>query len=63
MVVETKCFAVREGRYKLIFVPGESGPIYRLFDLSSDPQCRRNLARTQPKVFARMKRLLPERAR
>ncbi|MHC4223057.1 MAG: sulfatase family protein [Planctomycetota bacterium] len=63
MVVDTKCFAVREGGYKLIFVPGESGPIYRLFDLKSDPQCRRNLAQAQPEIFARLKRLLPEHAR
>jgi len=53
-VVATKCFAVREGKWKLIVVPGEDGPIYRLFDLEQDPQCRRNIAADHADVFARL---------
>ena len=62
-VVATKCFAVRQGKWKLIFVPGKNGPIYRLFDLEADPQCRRNVAADHAKVFARLRRELPEPAR
>jgi arylsulfatase A-like enzyme len=62
-VVATKCFAVREGRWKLIRVPGETGPILRLFDLEQDPQCRHDLAGVHGDVLARLLRQLPEQAR
>jgi arylsulfatase A-like enzyme len=57
-VVATKCLAVREGKWKLIVVPGEAGPIYRLFDLEQDPQCRRNVAADHADVFARLQEKL-----
>jgi arylsulfatase A-like enzyme len=59
-VIETKCFAVREGKWKLITVPGEAGPIHRLFDLEADPQCRRNLVREHPDVYERLLARLSE---
>jgi hypothetical protein len=59
-LIATKCFAVREGSWKLIRVPGEAGPIYRLFDLSKDPQCRRDVAAEQREVFERLRARLPE---
>ncbi len=62
-LVRTKCFAVRKGRWKLIFVPGESGPIYRLFDLEADPQCRHDLGTARVDVFEELRRLLPPPAR
>lgn len=61
-LIGTKCFAVREADWKLIRVPGEDGPIYRLFDLSKDPQCRHDVAAEQPEVFARLRARLPEQA-
>jgi len=63
MVVATKCFAVRKDRWELIYVPGETGPVYRLFDLRSDPESTHDLKAKRPEVFARLKRLLPEQAR
>jgi len=62
-VIETKCFAIREGRWKLISVPGEQGPIHRLFDLQSDSECRTNLVRERPEVYEKLRKLLPEYAR
>ncbi len=59
-LLATKCFAVREGPWKLILVPGESGPILRLFDLSKDPQCRRDVAAEHADVLARLRARLPE---
>lgn len=59
-LLETKCFALREGRLKLIRVPGESGPIWRLFDLGTDPHCERDLARGGHPEFERLKALLEE---
>jgi arylsulfatase A-like enzyme len=63
LLVGTKCFAVRRGRWKLISVPGVQAPIHRLFDLERDPQCRRDLAREEPEVYARLRASLPEAAR
>lgn len=60
LVVETKSYAVREGDWKLIRVPGVDGPIHRLFDLARDPECRRNLVRERPDVFERLRVRLPE---
>ncbi|MFQ5844856.1 MAG: sulfatase, partial [Planctomycetota bacterium] len=62
-VMETKSFAVRQGRWKLIYVPGVERPIYRLYDLLADPQCRRDLAREGHPEVERLKWLLPPRAR
>lgn len=62
-LIRTKCFAVREGKWKLIYVPGENGPIYRLFDLDADPQCTRDLLAAESARFQRMKRMLPEHVR
>ncbi|MFI5402234.1 MAG: sulfatase [Planctomycetota bacterium] len=59
-VVATKCFAVREANWKLIRVPGEEAPIYRLFDLKADPECRKDVAADHPDVFARLCARLPE---
>ena len=61
-VLKTKCYAVRQGDYKLIYVPGEEGPIYRLYDLSQDPQCERDLAREGHAELQRLKALLPPEA-
>jgi len=59
-VVATKCFAVREGSWKLIRVPGEGGPIYRLFDLATDPQCKVDLVASRKAVFERLRHELPD---
>jgi len=58
-LIETKCFAVRSGQWKLVSVPGEGGPIHRLFDLEADPECRRDLAADEPEVYERLRRRLP----
>ena len=62
-LIRTKCFAVRQGNWKLIYVPGENGPIYRLFDLDADPQCKRDRKDDETERFERMKHHLPEHAR
>ncbi|MHC4937372.1 MAG: sulfatase family protein [Planctomycetota bacterium] len=58
-VIETKCFAVREGKWKLITVPGESKPIHRLFDLEADPECRTDLVGEHPEVYKRLLAQVP----
>ena len=58
MVIDTKCFAVRKDDWKLISVPGEGGRIFRLFDLASDPECRRDRFAEFPEIVARLRRKL-----
>jgi len=41
-------------------VPGEKGPIHRLFDLEADPECRKNLVSEQRAVYDKLKLLLPD---
>jgi arylsulfatase A-like enzyme len=57
-LLETKCFAVREGTLKLIRVPGEEGPIWRLYDLATDPHCERDLAAGGHPELERLQSLL-----
>lgn len=61
-LVATKCFAVREGRWKLIHVPGVGAPIRRLFDLEADPECRVDRSADHPEVLARLTKQLPAEA-
>lgn len=62
-LIETKCFAVREGKWKLIHVPGENGPIRRLFDLEADPHCEHDVKDAHPDVYERLAAKLPPEAR
>jgi len=62
-LLETKCFAVRRGPWKLISVPGEGGPIHRLFHLPSDPECRRDRHADRPEVYEELLPELPATAR
>lgn len=62
-LIETKCFAVREGPWKLIRVPGEAGPIDRLYNLDEDPHGTRDLATTRKAEYERLLGLLPPEAR
>jgi len=64
LLVETKCFAVRDGDWKLIYVPATRGSILRLYDLASDPHCTKNLIGPDghPEL-ERLRALLPPEAR
>jgi hypothetical protein len=57
-VLETKERCVRTERIKLIYTPGMHGPIYRLFDLATDPHCERDVKQQFPGVVERMKTAL-----
>lgn len=57
-VLDTKERCLRTDRFKLICTPGKKGPIFRLFDLASDPHCERDVKRQFPSVLERMKTAL-----
>lgn len=46
---------VRKGRWKLVYQPLVSGVLYQLFDLESDPECRRDVAARHPEIFEALK--------
>src|SRR5687768_14782259 len=53
-VVLAKDRMVRDGRWKLVYQPLESGMRLSLFDLSADPGCTKDLAAQEPKVVVRL---------
>ena len=53
-VIKTKDRMMRTKRWKLIHIPGEAGPIYRLYDMLEDPGQVRNLAGLRPPVMERL---------
>jgi arylsulfatase A-like enzyme len=57
-VVAAKDRMIRQGRWKLVYQPLADGYLLRLYDLDSDPNCRRDLAAAQPDVTARLWGLL-----
>lgn len=54
-VIRTKERCLRTERFKLVYTPGVKGPIYRLFDLTEDKHCERDVKHKFPEVFQRMK--------
>ncbi len=57
-VLETKERCVRTERFKLVYTPGKRGPIFRLFDLTADAHCERDVKALYPTVFERMRNAL-----
>ena len=50
IVIEAKDRMVRVGRWKLIYQPTTNGPRHMLFDVSTDPDCRFDVAAKHPDV-------------
>jgi hypothetical protein len=49
---------VRTGKWKLVFTPGETRDILRLFDLAGDPECREDVALRYPGTAEVLRRAL-----
>ena len=49
-IMRAKDRMIRRGRWKLVYQPLDSGYFLQLFDLESDPSCRRDLLETKPSV-------------
>jgi hypothetical protein len=54
-VIESKDRMIRTNRWKLIEIPGDEAPIYRLYDMVADPHQKNDLSLDQPEIFARLK--------
>lgn len=55
LIIRAKDRAVRSTRWKLVYMPMQSGEArLALFDLASDPECRRDVLAEQPQVAAEL---------
>lgn len=52
--IRAKDRMLREGNWKLVYQPLESGPLLRLFDLQADPDCRHDAAAANPEITSRL---------
>ena len=57
-VLDTKERALRTQRYKLVRTPGTHAPIFRLYDLKTDPHCETNVSNANPHILEPMKTAL-----
>lgn len=46
---------LRTENFKLVFTPGEDGPVHRLYDVREDPHCQKDVQRAHPEMYLRMK--------
>jgi arylsulfatase A-like enzyme len=46
---------LRTEDFKLVFTPGEDGPVHRLYDVKVDPHCQEDVQREHPEMYRRMK--------
>lgn len=54
-VILSKERCLRTEDFKLVFTPGEDGPIHRLYDVNVDPHCQKDVQREHPEMYLRMK--------
>ena len=59
-IIAAKDRMVRVGSWKLIYQPTTSGPLYALFDLANDPECRHDLAPVHPDMVRMLQSRLTE---
>ncbi len=58
LVLDTKERCLRTEKWKLIYTPGEYHPIFRLYDLSTDPHCMRDVKLENNDVWQTMQERL-----
>ena len=59
-VIAAKDRMVRMGPWKLTYQPTTSGPLYALFDLATDPECRHDVADAHPQIVRELLHRLTE---
>ncbi|BBA32414.1 arylsulfatase [Methylocaldum marinum] len=55
IIIRAKDRMIRDGRWKLTFRPLDTGPLYELYDMETDPECRRNVLALYPDIASRLK--------
>jgi arylsulfatase A-like enzyme len=59
-IIAAKDRMVRVGEWKLTYQPTSDGPLYALFNVSTDPECRRDMAAEHPEVLRELQNRLAE---
>src|ERR1700687_4425531 len=59
-IIAAKDRMVRVGEWKLTYQPTSDGPLYALFNVSTDPECRRDMAAERPEVLRELQNRLTE---
>jgi arylsulfatase A-like enzyme len=59
-IVTAKDRMVCVGSWKLTYQPTHSGPLYALFDLATDPECRRDVAAEHPDIVRQLQSKLSD---
>jgi len=54
LVLQAKDRMACDGRWKLVYQPLQDGPVISLYDLSSDPECRRDVSAAHPGEVERL---------
>ena len=57
-IITAKDRMVRVGPWKLIYQPTSGSPLYELFNLDLDPDCRHDVASEHPEIFRELRDLL-----
>lgn len=57
-IITAKDRMVRIGPWKLIYQPTSNGPLYALFNIDSDPECRHDVAKEHPGRVRELQELL-----
>jgi hypothetical protein len=48
--VRAKDRMIRSGRWKLTYQPTDNGAIYSLYDMETDPGCKRDVSAAHPEI-------------
>ena len=59
-IIAAKDRMVRLGSWKLTYQPTSNGPLYSLFNIATDPECRNNVAEAHPHLVRELQRHLME---
>jgi arylsulfatase A-like enzyme/GT2 family glycosyltransferase len=59
-IIAAKDRMVRQGPWKLTYQPTSDGPLYALFDLASDPECRHDVAEAHPDIVRELQSRLSD---
>lgn len=54
-VIDAKDRMIRSGRWKLTYQPTDRGAIYALYDMATDPECRRDVSGAHPGIVEELR--------
>ncbi len=55
LILNAKDRSIRDNQWKLIYIPTSEGVVYKLFDLTLDPECSKDISSTNQTTFLELK--------